>query len=37
MGEWDIALVINGNVDGIGYGGKAFENGGNREDVGTVL
>lgn len=37
MGAWDIALVINGNVDGTGYGGDAFSNDGSRSDSGSVV
>lgn len=37
MGSWDIALLINGNIDGIGYGGEAFSNDGSRSDTGSAL
>lgn len=37
MGAWDIAVCINGNVDGTGYGGGAFSNDGSRSDSGSVL
>ena len=37
MGSWDIALLINGNIDGAGYGGEVFSNDGERSDTGAAL
>jgi len=37
LGSWDIVGVMNGWVDGYGYGGAVVKDGGERGGMGQLL